>query len=225
MKKCYKTMSLCIALMLGFTFAGAQNSKEHKKNKNSAFDGAKCFNENTHIINVGAGFANSRYYAAYRGKGYSYKTSPAFSISYEQAYPKKLGIGFLGLGVYGGFQSSSSTYNYYYNKNGYASNYYYKNNWTNFMVAARGVYHFDVLNAERAELYAGVLAGIRIQSYHYVTNNPDPYADNYRLTSGSVYPVFSVFAGGRWYFVKNVALFAEVGYGVSFLTGGFSFKF
>lgn len=221
----YKTTCFCFALMLSFTFAGAQNVKEHKKNRNPASDGAKCFNENTHIINIGVGLPNTHYYAAYRGAGYRYRTTPAFSASYEQAFPKKLGIGFLGLGAYLGFQNSSSTYNYYYNKNGYVNDYYYKNSWTNFMAAARGVYHFDVLNAEKAEVYVGVLAGVRIQSYHYVTNNPDPYADNYRISSGSVYPVLSAFAGARWYFVKNVALFGEVGYGVSYLTGGFSFKF
>lgn len=222
MKRSLKTTGFCFALMLSVTFAGAQNAK---KNRNAASDGAKCFNENTHIINIGVGLPNGHYYSAYRGAGYRYRTTPAFSASYEQAYPKKLGIGFLGLGAYVGFQNSSSTYNYYYNKNGYASDYYYRYSWTNFMAAARGVYHFDVLNAEKAEVYVGVLAGVRIQTYHYTTNNPDPYADNYRISSGNVYPVLSVFAGARWYFVKNVALFAEAGYGVSYISGGFSFKF
>ena len=93
------------------------------------------------------------------------------------------------------------------------------------MVAARGAYHFDVLNSKNAELYVGAIVGVRIQTYHYDTNNPDPNADNYRLSSGSVYPTYSVFAGARWYFAKKVALFGEVGYGISYLTGGFSFKF
>ena len=76
-----------------------------------------------------------------------------------------------------------------------------------------------------AEVYGGVLLGLRIQTYKYETNNPDPNALDYRLHSGSVYPTISVFAGARWYFVKKVALFGEIGYGISYLNAGVSFKF
>ncbi len=211
---------MMIMLLSCFGIATAQETN------NSPGNGEKCFNENTHVINLGAGFGNNSYYTAYRGSGYNYKSSPAFSFSYEQAFRKKLGPGFLGLGAYLGYQGASATYNYHWNKNGYDNNYYYKNSWNNFMVAARGAYHFDFLNSKRAEVYFGALAGLRIQSYRYETNNPDPYAVNYSVNSGGrVFPTFSVFAGARWYFVKNVALFAEAGYGISYLTGGLSFKF
>lgn len=212
----------CIVLLLNLTITNAQNSKKEKSSSGSS---TKCFDENTHIINVGIGLGYNNYYNSYRGRGYSYRTSPAFNISYEQAIPKKIGIGFLGLGAYVGFQRASSTYNYYYDKNGYNNYYYYKNSWSNLIIAARGAYHFDVLNSKNAELYFGAIVGARIQTYNYETSNPDPKADNYRISYGSVYPTFSLFAGGRWYFVKNVALFGEVGYGISYLTGGFSFKF
>lgn len=187
--------------------------------------GPKCFDEKTHIINLGVGFGMN-YYSGYSGGGYAYRSSPAFSASYEQAIPKKLGPGYLGVGAYFGFQTASSTHNYYYNKNGYINNYYYyKNSWNNFMIAARAAYHWDVLNFKKADIYAGVLIGVRIQTYNYETNNPDPFADNYRLSQGAAYPSFSVFAGARWYFASKVALFGEFGYGISYLTGGLSFKF
>lgn len=188
-------------------------------------NGEGCFDANTHILNIGIGFGGGNYYSAYSGFGYSYRVSPAFSLTYEQAYPKKLGPGYLGLGAYLGFQTSSSTYDYFYDNNGYKGNYYYKNSWKDFMIAARGAYHWDVLNSKNAELYAGLLVGLRIQTYNYETNNPDPFGRNYRVNNGSVYPTYSIFVGGRWYFVKNVGLFAEVGYGISYLTGGLSFKF
>jgi len=92
------------------------------------------------------------------------------------------------------------------------------------MVAARAAYHWDVLNAKNAEVYAGVLVGLRIATYSYETNDPgrnDPYS----YANSSVYPTYSAFAGARWYFVKNFGLFAEVGYGISYATGGFSIKF
>lgn len=209
-KKYLLLMMLCACL-------GTANAQESTSEK--------CFNENSHVMNFGVGLANNNYYTAYRGSGYNYKSSPAFSFSYEQALRKKLGPGFLGLGAYLGYQGASSTYNYHWDKNGYNNYYYYKNNWNNFMVAARGAYHFDFLNSKRAEVYFGALAGLRIQSYRYETNNPDPYAVNYSVSSGRVFPTFSVFAGARWYFVKNVALFAEAGYGISYLTGGLTIKF
>lgn len=204
-----------------------ENEHEHKNGKklNLSSNGEGCFDANTRILNIGLGFGGGNYYSAYRGFGYSYRVSPAFSLTYEQAYPKKLGPGYLGLGGYFGFQTSSSTYNYFYDNNNYKGNYYYKNSWKDFMIAARGAYHLDILNSKKAELYAGLLVGLRFQTYNYETNNPDPYAYDYRLRNSSVYPTYSIFVGGRWYFAKNVGIFAEVGYGISYLTGGVSFKF
>lgn len=203
---------------------GTGKNQNKKTYGTPAETGPKCFDEKTHIINVGVGFGMN-YYSGYSGRGYTYRSSPAFSASYEQAIPKKLGPGYLGVGAYLGFQTANSTYNYFYDKHGYYNNYYYKNSWNNFMVAARAAYHWDVLNFKKADIYAGVLVGVRIQTYDYTTNNPDPYADNYRLSQGSAYPSFSVFAGARWYFVSKVAVFGEFGYGISYVTGGLSFKF
>ncbi len=211
------------ALLFSFTVANAQSGK--KNSSTNSESGEKCFDGSTNIINLGVGLGSGNYYSAYSGRGYSYHSSPAFSFSYEHAIPKKLGPGYLGLGLYLGYQNAYSTYNYYWNKNGYNNNYYYKNSWSNFLVAVRGVYHADALNFEKGELYFGGLAGLRFQNYHYETNNPDPYADNYYVNSGNVFPTFSVFVGGRYYLTKNIGLFAEVGYGISYLTGGLSFKF
>ncbi len=221
--KTAKKYLLLAALMLFASLTNAQGKNDKKKNSGDA--NGKCFDESTHILNLGVGFGGVNYYSGYRGYGYRYKVSPAFSLSYEQAYPKKLGPGYLGLGAYLGFQRSSSTYNYFYNDHGYKGDYYYKHSWSNYMVAARGAYHFDFLNSEKAELYAGLLVGLRIQTYHYESDNPDPKYYNYRYTGSNVFPTYSLFVGGRWYFVPKVALFAEVGYGISYLTAGLSFKF
>src|SRR4051812_27228035 len=74
-------------------------------------DADRCFNENSHIINVGVGLGRY-YYAASIVAGSVYHSTPAFSISYEQAYKKKLGPGYLGVGAYFGFQSSYYRYDY-----------------------------------------------------------------------------------------------------------------
>lgn len=93
------------------------------------------------------------------------------------------------------------------------------------MIAARAAYHLDFINWKKGEVYAGIVAGLRIQTYTYNTNNPDPNANYYKLNAGSVWPAYTVFAGARWCPVKNFGLFAEVGYGISYLTGGVSIKF
>jgi hypothetical protein len=83
-----------------------------------------------------------------------------------------------------------------------------------------------VLNSEKAEVYAGVLIGASFRIYSYDTNDPRPENESlYKIANRAAYPAYSLFAGARWYFVKNVALFGEVGYGISYLTGGVSFKF
>lgn len=223
MNRLIKKSLLVATFLCSLTMVNAQSA-----NKNSRADsesGEKCFDGGTSIVNLGVGLGGGNYYSAYSGYGYSYHSSPAFSLSYEHGIPKKVGPGYLGLGVYLGYQSAYTTYNYYWDKHGYNNNYYYRNSWSNFMVAARLAYHADALNFNKGEVYFGGLAGLRFQTYHYETNNPDPYADNYSVTSGNVFPTFSIFVGGRYYLTKNIGLFAEVGYGISYLTGGLSFKF
>ncbi len=184
--------------------------------------GEKCFDESTHIINLGVGFGNPSYHSVYRGgKGYKYGQTPAFSLTYEQALPKKLGPGYLGLGAYLGFQHEYYEYDY---NNSFNNSYYYHHSWNYYMVAVRGAYHWDVLNSKNAEVYAGVIIGMRFSVHNYTTNDPDN-KDPYSYTQSFAYPAYSVFAGARWYFVKNCGLFAEAGYGISYLNGGFSFKF
>ncbi len=190
-----------------------------------------CFDENTHIFNLGIGFGGGEYYKGATGSAYTYARSPAISLTYEQAWKPKLGPGYLGIGAYLGYEHARYRYDYYYNNyynNGIYYNgtdYYYEHNWNHIMIAARAAYHWDVLNSDKAEVYAGTTIGMRIQTYSYSSNDPSPNRNNNRLNENSVYPAASLFIGARWYFVPKVALFGEAGYGISYLTGGISFKF
>ncbi|MCW3085664.1 MAG: hypothetical protein JWP12_3030 [Bacteroidetes bacterium] len=222
---------LILSLILATTFVAGEATNDSLLNADnttnrvaqSGSSGEKCFDEGTHIINLGAGFGSAGYYRVYRGAGYDYGATPAISLTYEQPLPKKVGPGYIGVGAYFGFQHIHARYDYYdyYFGN---SPYYYEHTWNNYMIAARAAYHWDVLNSKRAEVYAGAIIGVRIQTYTYSTNNADP-AYNHELNDGTVYPAYSLFAGARWYFAKNVAVFGELGYGISFATGGLSFKF
>lgn len=220
--------SLLIIIAIAFSLTSIADDFPLKREKKSFLKkddgGEKCFNESTHIINIGAGFGSRSYHNIYLGGGYSYGRTPALSLTYEQAYPKKLGPGYLGIGAYLGYQGEYYKYDYTYWKAGNYNTYYYHHNWNYYMVAARAAYHWDVLNAHNAEVYAGVIVGMRFSIHNYDTNDPDKN-DPYTYRSSLIYPAYSAFAGARWYFVKNFGLFAEVGYGISYLTGGFSIKF
>ncbi|HWY09905.1 MAG TPA: hypothetical protein VN026_01205 [Bacteroidia bacterium] len=224
-----KNILLCIMALSIISSHAFSSIAGNPKSKNKSYwlsekrndGGEKCFDENTHIINFGVGFGRSYAYL-YNAAGASAGTTPAFSVTYEQPWPKKLGPGFLGVGAYFGYQHTYYNYNYYYFYNNGA--YYYDHSWNYFMVAGRAAYHWDVLNSKNAEVYAGVLIGLRFQTYTYSTNDPGN-SDPYKYNQSSVWPVYSVFAGARWYFVKNFGLFAELGYGISYATGGLSIKF
>ncbi len=217
MKTKIKNTLLVLIGLSSAAFAGEPVVKTLTYKISKEESGEKSFDENTHIINIGIGSGGNRYY---RGSGYDvYRVSPAFSLSYEQPWRERLGPGFLGVGAYLGFQNAHYRNNHYT-----SSNYYYEHNWNYMMIAARAVYHWDVLNAANAEVYGGAILGLRIQTYNYSTNNPFSDSDN-RLDEGSVYPAFSIIAGARWYFAKKVAIYGEVGSGISYLTVGLSFKF
>lgn len=216
-----KKLLFVAGLIILSLITNANESDKGKSTSRANNAGGKCFDENTHIINLGFGFGSVGYYRAGIGGGYTYKSSPAMTLTYEQAYPKKLGPGFLGVGALVGFKTASSRYdNYSYQGN----KYYFENRWTYTMFTARAVYHWDGLNAHNAEVYGGAILGFGISTYSYKTNGNDPDIDSYKK-SGGAYPIFGVFAGARWYFVPKVALFGEAGYGISFINGGLSFKF
>lgn len=221
-------MKKILLIIAAFSFVFSVSAGEpSKKTRNilAKDDGEKCFDENSHVINIGVGFGSRAYRALYLGGAYSYGRTPAISITYEQPWKQKLGPGYLGVGAYFGFQNEHFKYDYaYYNSSWVLNTYYYKHSWNHFMVAARGVYHWDVLNSKKAEVYGGVIIGMRFQTHSYETNDPgnkDPYA----YSQSFAYPVYSVFAGARWYFAQNFGLFAEVGYGISYANVGLSIKF
>ncbi|MBL7882591.1 MAG: hypothetical protein JNL69_00870 [Bacteroidia bacterium] len=202
--------------ILSIGSVNASNDSNYLKNDNTS---AKCFDENTRILNVGVGVGGIRHYRIAGGR---YRETPAFSISYEQPWKQRLGPGYIGVGGYLGFQSANyrNTYRAPHDFN----DYYYEHHWNNILVAGRAAYHWDVLNKERAEVYGGIIIGARIQLYRYDTNDPKPEQSNYKLKDGVAYPTYSLFAGARWYFAKKVGVFAEAGYGISYLTAGLTFK-
>jgi hypothetical protein len=185
--------------------------------------GGDCYDESSHLINLGVGLTNAYYHFDNR-KGYSHGRTPAFIFVYEQPLKNKVGPGYIGVGPYLSFQNAHERYDGDWYVNNTNERYYYEHNWNYFVIAARGAYHWDVLNNAKGELYAGTIIGVRVNQYTYTDNYHDPNFDNH-LNQGDVDAAVAAYIGARWYFVPNVALYGEVATGVSFLTGGLTFKF
>ncbi len=173
---------------------------------------AQPFVTDDNVLSVGIGPAPVYYGLA----GYTSKL-PALVVHFEKGFFDKLGIGYLGIGGYLGFTSAK-----------YESTYFgggvYSYSESNTIIAARGAYHFDFLDLsgedifEKLDVYAGILTGFRI---HREDWNNDIFEDEDNFVGG----VFDTFAGARYYFTPEIAVYTELGYGISYLTLGASFKF
>jgi hypothetical protein len=81
---------------------------------------------------------------------------------------------------------------------------------SNILVGARGAFHFTFV--EKLDTYAGIGLGWRIGMAE----------DGYTAWTGFSH---GEFIGARYYFTRSFAVNAELGYGISSITGGVAFKF
>ena len=164
------------------------------------------FEKGDKTINLGIGIGS----ALYSGKLYKMRIPP-ISLSYEQGITNKLGIGYIGVGGYFGISGSKWETEYL--------TYEYGWKYTYIVLGARGAYHFDLV--DNLDLYAGLILGVNIVSSKEIGDWPAGVA----VSEQSTGVAHSEFAGIRWFFKPNFALMAELGYGISYLTVGASYKF
>ena len=171
------------------------------------FSQESTFNLGDKVLNIGIGLGSTYYTGLYY-----HTTVPPISVSGEYGF--KDGIlekGVIGLGGYLGY----AAYKWEYNDYGY--NYGWK--YTNFIIGARGSFHYPLV--DKLDTYTGLMLGARIVTEteygDYITGGTTSSA------SGSGV-VLSWYAGCRYYFNDKFAAMAELGYGVSWLTLGISLK-
>jgi len=193
-------------------------------NSKAPNSGAKCFDENSRLLNIGLGFGYS-YYSYPSGNGVSTRNLPTISVSYEQPWKQRLGPGFMGVGGYLALKNSSYKYDY----SDFYGSYTVKENNNNFIIASRAMYHWDGLNSEKAEVYGGFILGIRVD----MSNSSGEYSGGYSAAYGSsnyddsdvsVGVAASLVAGARYYFKPKFAVYSELSYGISWLTVGLTVK-
>ncbi len=166
----------------------------------SSLTQAQNFSEGDSAINFGLGIGG--YYAT--GTGYS-TTIPPLEIQYEKFIKDNISVGgFLG------YQSASYKYTYWDET--------YKWTYSYTFIGGFGNYHF--YDQDKLEAYAGVRLGYLIFNE---TASSSVSGLDYSASDGSGL-VFGAHAGGRYFFNEKFAVNAEVGYGISLLKVGITYK-
>jgi hypothetical protein len=162
----------------------------------------ETFAKGDNVIGVGFGIGG-----VYGFNSYDTQT-PVFGAQYDRGIVE-LGMGgVIGVGGFIGYK------NYVYKNNNY------KDKWGITIIGARGTFHYDLFKVKNLDTYAGTMIAFHILSN---TNNIPAQLDPDRSYSNAAYA--SLFAGAKYYFAPKVAVYAEVGYGVAWLTMGIAFKF
>lgn len=159
------------------------------------------FKKGDAIVNASVGFGS----VLFSGLGYATTIPPvAASVEYgvlDRVFDK----GSVGIGGYLGY--SAYKYEWY----GSGSNY------KNIIIGARGALHYPFI--ANLDTYTGLMAGFNLRSHSEFGSVPIGYSP-----SGSG-PAWMWFLGGRYYFNKQFAALAEIGYGIAWLNIGIAYKF
>lgn len=172
-------------------------------------------------LNLGLGLGSSfvRGYSSY---------SPPVSLSGDYGVTDDISVGLYF--AYAGAKWKYSGNDFCNNGNGGGSFYYsytdtYK--WSFSILGIRGAYHFGkFVENDKLDLYAGLMLGNNFASYKFTTVTSPVCAKREAVYGNAGYGgvAWSIFAGARYRFTEHIGAFAELGYGISYLTLGFNYK-
>ena len=158
------------------------------------------------MISLGAGFGGTLY------SDYYYQSRwPAFSLSYERRLTDNLfnDKSALGLGVVIGYTTCTDE-----------SSLMYEDKSTDYLGGIRLSMYYRLM--EKLDIYAGVMGGYNLYERTALTwNNWDVTTSNDRGGEAA----YAVFVGARYHILNFAGVFAEVGYGYTYLNAGLSFRF
>ena len=157
------------------------------------------------VISLGLGIGNTLYIG---GAGYSTMVPP-LSLSFEQAVVDDIfdkGV----LGVVGSFGYTAYKYRYNVDNQDWGWNYH------NVILGAGGLLHYPLI--DRLDTYLGALLGYNFSTIAEYGDTGDNIADS----AGGF--VIAGFIGARYFFTEQFAAFAQLGYGVAYLTLGVSIR-
>ncbi|MDR1557649.1 MAG: hypothetical protein LBS88_11585 [Tannerellaceae bacterium] len=108
--------------------------------------------------------------------------------------------GAIGVGAYGGwYHRSVSDWSY-----------------NHYVLGARGAFHYQFI--DKLDTYGGLMLGYNIATARWAGDG-----ESIGAASGSAFG-YSLFVGGRYFFKPKLGVYSEVGYGISYLSVGVTFK-
>ncbi len=164
----------------------------------------QSFEVGNSAINLGIGFGG--YHSVYNFG------APGFSVSYEYgAIPVGDGFGIIGFGAIGGIRTykSNRIFGIYFDEEDVR--------YTTVGVGPRSTFHFTVIPVEKLDVYAVVQILFAFERTRY--------DDSDHLDDDDLDVEPNALAGARYFFSGNIAGFLEVGYGLTNVKTGISFKF
>jgi hypothetical protein len=167
---------------------------------------AQTFKAEDKVLNFGIGFGSN----LHSGSLYT-TTVPPLSVSFEYGLKVDGGPGVIGAGAFLGVAGSK-----YENRYG---TYTYGYKYTYTIIGLRGAYHLIDM-VDLLDVYGGAMAGYKVVSATATGNLPGGISD----TADGSEPSFTIFVGGRYYVATNIAVMAEIGFGVPYLNLGVAFK-
>ncbi len=136
---------------------------------------------------------------------------PSINVSGEYGAIPTGDVGLVAFGAIMAYKYSSYSWD----------SYSYDNNYHQFVIGPRGIWHLHVFESNKWDAYAGVGFGLRIWS-EFVYNSDSGSIDK----KAKVSPYGEMFVGGRMMISESFGLFAEVGYGTLSATKfGVTFSF
>lgn len=148
-------------------------------------------------VNAGIGLLRTFY------SGHS-SLVPPVSVSVDYGITDKISVG--------GFLGYTTTKDLYF----LDANDYIRYSFT--IVGVRGAYHLNLW--DKMDTYGGLMLGYNIASSKVESNSV--YWDDYSVATGGL--TLSAYVGGRYHFTEQIGAFAEVGYGISVLNLGVTFR-
>ncbi len=208
-------LALAISPLLITNSANAQHDAQ------GASAGEESFPQGTNALAIGVGIGGT-----YGWWGPGYSSSPNIVLSYENGIigNGKVGPGTISIGGLLSYKDIGYTYTDPY------SNYFYKQDWSYFIIGLRGAYHWNFTNNAKFDPYAGIMIGYYFINYSSSSNDPgwnnpnDPFYNVYNGSYNS-YTAISLFLGCRYYVSPKIGIWAELGYGYTNLSLGVNFKF
>jgi hypothetical protein len=157
---------------------------------------AQLFLKKDKVINLGIGVP-----IFLGGNGYETKL-PLVSGSYEYGLFDGLIDGKASIGI-GGYL-------------GYTANRFKNTNYdfSYLLIGPRASFHYNPI--DKLDTYGGLMMG-----YNIVSSSGD---DGWKPDNKSRF-IQALYVGAHYYFVSNISAFAEIGYGISLIETGLSFKF